>query len=100
MKSGGVDNVITRTGYVIWNLAELKFTPQLSRVDLEQLVEEAIDGSWIGYCARNSSRGSEIGSVYAPNSNQRASSVMTTPASSQSVEIVVDIDHREGVGSL
>ncbi|KAG9315261.1 Fph type histidine kinase [Chiua virens] len=83
MKSGGVDNVITRT-----------------RVDLEQLVEEAIDGSWIGYCARNSSKGSEIGSVYAPNMNQRASSVMTAPESSQSVEIVVDIDHREGGWTL
>ncbi|KAG8213069.1 Fph type histidine kinase [Butyriboletus roseoflavus] len=79
MKSGGVENVISRT-----------------RVDLEQLVEEAIDGSWIGYCARNSSRGSEIGSVYAPNLNQRASSVMTAPESSQNVEIVVNIDHREG----
>jgi hypothetical protein len=70
------------------------------RVDLEQLVEEAIDGSWIGFCARNSSKSSEIGSVYAPNVNQRASSVMTAPESSQNVEIVVDIDHREGVGSL
>ena len=79
-------------------LAELKFTRQSFRVDLEQLVEEAIDGSWIGYCARNSTKGSEIGSVYAPNLNQRASSVMTAPPSSQSVEIVVDIDHREGVG--
>ncbi|KAF9223470.1 hypothetical protein BS17DRAFT_767327 [Gyrodon lividus] len=68
------------------------------RVDLEQLVEEAIDGSWIGYCARNSaSRGSEIGSVYAPNLSQRASSVPTAPESSQHVEIVVDIDRREGV---
>ncbi|KAG6373418.1 Fph type histidine kinase [Boletus reticuloceps] len=79
MKSGGVENVITRT-----------------RVDLEQLVEEAIDGSWIGFCARHSSEGSEIGSVYAPNPNQRASSVMTAPESSQHVEIIVDIDHCEG----
>ncbi|KAF8442414.1 hypothetical protein L210DRAFT_3611794 [Boletus edulis BED1] len=79
MKSGGVENVITRT-----------------RVDLEQLVEEAIDGSWIGFCARHSSEGSEIGSVYAPNPIQRASSVMTAPESSQHVEIIVDIDHCEG----
>ncbi|KAH7884669.1 Fph type histidine kinase [Phlebopus sp. FC_14] len=83
-KSGGVDNVITR-----------------SKVDLEQLVEEAIDGSWIGYCARASVlRESEIGSVYAPTLDQRASSVMTAPASSQNVEIVVDIDRREGGWTL
>jgi len=69
----------------------------LRRVDLEQLVEEAIDGSWIGYCARTSAlRESEIGSVYAPMLDQRTSSVMTAPASAQNVEIVVDIDRREG----
>ncbi|KAF9237618.1 Fph type histidine kinase [Melanogaster broomeanus] len=80
VKSGGVDNVITRT-----------------RVDLEQLVEEAIDGSWIGHCARNSAyTGSEIGSVYAANLNQRASGIVAAPESSQHVEIVVDIDHRQG----
>lgn len=80
MKSGGVDNVITR-----------------SIVDLEQLVEEAIDGSWIGYCARTSAiRESEIGSVYAPAMEQRSSSVMAAPASSRHVEIIVDIDRREG----
>ncbi|KAG2058490.1 hypothetical protein BDR06DRAFT_980357 [Suillus hirtellus] len=80
MKSGGVDNVITR-----------------SIVDLEQLVEEAIDGSWIGYCARTSAiRESEIGSVYAPAMEQRSSSVMAAPASSKHVEIIVDIDRREG----
>lgn len=84
VKSGGVDNVITR-----------------SRVDLEQLVEEAIDGSWIGYCARTSAlRESEIGSVYAPMLDQRTSSVMTAPASAQNVEIVVDIDRREGGWTL
>ncbi|KAI6025596.1 Fph type histidine kinase [Pisolithus orientalis] len=80
VKSGGVDNVITR-----------------SRVDLEQLVEEAIDGSWIGYCARASAlRESEIGSVYAPTLDHRTSSVMSAPSSAQNVEIVVDIDRRRG----
>ncbi|KAI6099687.1 hypothetical protein F5141DRAFT_1142858 [Pisolithus sp. B1] len=84
VKSGGVDNVITR-----------------SRVDLEQLVEEAIDGSWIGYCARTSAlRESEIGSVYAPTMDHRTSSVMSAPMSAQSVEIVVDIDRREGGWTL
>ncbi|KIK96458.1 hypothetical protein PAXRUDRAFT_825913 [Paxillus rubicundulus Ve08.2h10] len=80
VKSGGVDGVIART-----------------RVDLEQLVEEAIDGSWIGYCARSSaSRESEIGSVYAANLNKEGSSALTVPESSQHVEIVVDIDRRQG----
>ncbi|KAI6133531.1 Fph type histidine kinase [Pisolithus croceorrhizus] len=83
VKSGGVDNVITR-----------------SRVDLEQLVEEAIDGSWIGYCARTSAlRESEIGSVYAPTMEHRTSSVMSAPMSAQNVEIVVDIDRREGASA-
>lgn len=71
------------------------------RVDLEQLVEEAIDGSWIGYCARTTAlRESEIGTVYAPTLDHRSSSVLTAPASAQNVEIVVDIDRREGVGIL
>lgn len=84
VKSGGVDNVITR-----------------SRVDLEQLVEEAIDGSWIGYCARTSAlRESEIGSVYAPTMDHRTSSVMSAPTSAQTVEIVVDIDRRQGGWTL
>lgn len=84
VKSGGVDNVITR-----------------SRVDLEQLVEEAIDGSWIGYCARASAlRESEIGSVYAPTLDHRTSSVMSAPSSAQNVEIVVDIDRRRGGWTL
>jgi len=70
-------------------------------VDLEQLVEEAIDGSWIGYCARTSAtRESEIGSVYAPAMEQRSSSVLAAPASSKHVEIIVDIDRREGVSPL
>ncbi|KAH7925472.1 hypothetical protein BV22DRAFT_1046735 [Leucogyrophana mollusca] len=84
MKSGGVENVISR-----------------SKVDLEQLVEEAIDGSWIGHCARTSAmRESEIGSVYAPTLDDRTSSVVTAPASSQHVEVVVDIDRREGGWTL
>lgn len=70
-------------------------------MDLEQLVEEAIDGSWIGHCARTSAtRESEIGSVYAPAMEQRSSSVMAAPASSKHVEIIVDIDRREGVSLL
>ncbi|KAG0708201.1 hypothetical protein DFH29DRAFT_893571 [Suillus ampliporus] len=55
MKSGGVDNVITR-----------------------------------------SVRDSEIGSVYAPAMEQRSSSVLAAPTSSRHVEIIVDIDRREG----
>ncbi|KAH7911347.1 Fph type histidine kinase [Hygrophoropsis aurantiaca] len=84
VKSGGVDNVILR-----------------SQVDLEQLVEEAIDGSWIGYCARTSSmRESEIGTVYAPALEERNASVVTAPVESRHVEVVVDIEHRKGGWTL
>ncbi|EIW84222.1 hypothetical protein CONPUDRAFT_163400 [Coniophora puteana RWD-64-598 SS2] len=77
LKSGGVDNVINR-----------------SIVDISQLVEEAVDGSWIGFCARNSAlQTSEIGSVYSPPSrDDRTLNIVTAPETKQHVEVVVDIE--------
>ncbi|KAJ3840744.1 atypical/HisK protein kinase [Lentinula raphanica] len=75
-KAGGVENVIIPT-----------------KVDLMQLVEEAVDGCWIGHCARTAimeDTGTGIGSVYSPpkeNENQ----------SRKHVEAVIDIgERREG----
>lgn len=57
-----------------------------------QLVEEAVEGCWIGHQARMSALSeSEIGSVYAPPK-------ALSQASAEHVETVVDIGHRAGVG--
>lgn len=71
-KAGGTDTVITR-----------------SKVDLMQLVEEAVEGSWLGYQARMSALSeSDIGSVYAPPKQ--------AAARGQHVETVIDIGQRRG----
>ncbi|KAJ7593541.1 hypothetical protein C8J56DRAFT_931317 [Mycena floridula] len=73
-KSGGVDNAIVQ-----------------SEVDLMELIEDAIDGCWIGHQARTSAMSypSGIGSVYSPpkdESNQATRQI--------NVEIIVDIGFR------
>ncbi|KAF8150767.1 hypothetical protein B0H34DRAFT_801693 [Crassisporium funariophilum] len=74
-KAGGVENVIVPTV-----------------VDLMQLVEEAVDGCWIGHRARTAIMGdSGIGSVYSPPKEDRGSPVATRR---KHVETVVDIGHR------
>ncbi|CAK5269202.1 unnamed protein product [Mycena citricolor] len=75
-KSGGVENVIVP-----------------SKVDLMQLVEEAVDGCWIGHRARTAIMSdSEIGSVYSPPEQLLATK--------QLVETVVDIGWRRGGWTL
>ncbi|KAG6909935.1 hypothetical protein DXG01_014204 [Tephrocybe rancida] len=81
-KAGGVDNVINP-----------------AKVDLMQLVEDAIDGSWIGYRARSAIMGeSSIGSVYSPPKDDIRSSMEGAPRSSASVETVIDIGYRRKNG--
>ncbi|KAJ8457593.1 hypothetical protein ONZ45_g18251 [Pleurotus djamor] len=76
-KSGGVDKVIVP-----------------SKVDLMQLVEEAVDGCWIGYRARTQVTGdSGIGSVYSPPEKEGQG---PGQARRCHVETVVDIGYREG----
>lgn len=60
-----------------------------NRVDLMQLVEEAVEGCWIGYRARLPAR-SEIGSVYAPPSSGSQLAFART-----SVETVIDVGLRD-----
>lgn len=60
-------------------------------VDLLQLVEEAVEGCWIGYRARLPAvSGSEIGSVYAPP----VESTGTLTFQQSSVETVLDVQLR------
>ncbi|KAG6862009.1 hypothetical protein C0995_008196 [Termitomyces sp. Mi166 len=80
-KAGGVENVINP-----------------SRVDLMQLVEDAVDGSWIGYRARSAIVGdSAIGSVYSP---PKDISGLPMPQSSTFVETVIDIGYRRERGFI
>ena len=63
-----------------------------SRVDLSQVVEEAVEGCWIGSRARLSLSQSEIGSVYAPPPQVTTLAFVGIP-----VETVIDIQYRPGV---
>ncbi|TFK27164.1 hypothetical protein FA15DRAFT_666663 [Coprinopsis marcescibilis] len=74
-KSGGVDNVIIPT-----------------TSDLAQLIEEAVDGSWIGHKARTAILSdSGIGSVYSPPSGDSNGGQQHQGH----VETVLDIGYRE-----
>ncbi|KAI0261503.1 hypothetical protein BC834DRAFT_830062 [Gloeopeniophorella convolvens] len=70
-KAGGVEHVI-----------------RTSKMDVLQLIEEAVEGSWIGHRARTLPRQqeSEIGTFYAPPRRQDGSSKL--------VEIVIEIGDR------
>ncbi|KAL5486193.1 hypothetical protein ACEPAI_7238 [Sanghuangporus weigelae] len=70
-KNGGVENVI-----------------HPSKIDLMQLVEEAVEGCWIGHRARLPAS-SEIGSVYAPPLSGSQFSITRT-----SVEVVIEVGLR------
>jgi hypothetical protein len=60
-----------------------------------QLVEDAVDGCWIGYRARSAVTGDNgIGSVYSPPKDERGSPVAVRK---RYVETVVDIGHRPEV---
>lgn len=63
-------------------------------IDVLQLIEEAVEGSWIGHRARLFSRQqeSEIGSLYAPPRQDGSGKRL--------VEIVIEIGDREDVSDL
>lgn len=61
-----------------------------------QLVEDAVDGSWIGYRARSAIVGdSAIGSVYSPPND--ISGGLPVLRSSTFVETVIDVGYRREV---
>ncbi|KAJ3990147.1 atypical/HisK protein kinase [Lentinula detonsa] len=73
-KAGGVENVILPT-----------------KVDLMQLVEEAVDGCWIGHCARTAimeDTVTGIGSVYSPPTEDENKT-------RKHVEAIIDIGERQ-----
>ncbi|KAK2460915.1 hypothetical protein APHAL10511_007385 [Amanita phalloides] len=73
-KSGGVENVIAP-----------------SNVDLLQLVEDAVDGCWVGHRARTVITGdSGIGSLYSPPKDN----VRSPNCKTKLVETIVDIGYR------
>ena len=61
------------------------------RIDVLQLIEEAVEGSWIGHRARTFIRQqeSEIGSLYAPPKQDGSTKKL--------VEVVIEIGDREEV---
>jgi hypothetical protein len=68
------------------------------RVDLIQLVEEAVDGCWIGHQARMAAANDfDIGSVYAPPKEDGLSKATGLLPDASHVEVVIDIGYREEV---
>lgn len=61
-----------------------------------QLVEEAVEGCWIGYRARLPLNGTEIGSVYAPP-KQDPQGATSLKYSQPDVETVIRIEARPSV---
>ena len=99
-KAGGVEHVIRTTKCALHHCLLLsfltifrKFLPPILRIDVLQLIEEAVEGSWIGNRARMLTRQqeSEIGSLYAPPRQD---------GSGKLVEIVIEIGDREEVSEV
>lgn len=65
-----------------------------------QLVEEATDGCWIGHRARMSVQASEIGSVYAPPTEQQSAGEISQLPADDFVETVIEVDFRNKVPSI
>ncbi|QRV75076.1 protein-histidine kinase [Ceratobasidium sp. AG-Ba] len=63
-----------------------------SKTNLLSLVEDTVEGCWIGARARAVS---EIGSVYSPPRGLPGTSIVPRPAGKRHVETVVDIAYRE-----
>lgn len=99
-KAGGVEHVIRTTTcalhYCCSSLYLTIFTtfPLISRIDVLQLIEEAVEGSWIGHRARmlSQQQESEIGSLYAPPRQDGSGKKL--------VEIVIEIGDREEVSEF
>ena len=98
-KAGGVEHVIRTTKYALHHCplyltSSRNFSSLISRIDVLQLIEEAVEGSWIGHRARMFSRQqeSEIGSLYAPPRQDGSGKKL--------VEIVIEIGDREEVSGL
>jgi len=101
-KAGGVENVIVPTKYSFSSCSNIIFYLHLfffcDSVDLMQLVEEAVDGCWVGHRARSGNTpDSGIGSVYSPPKQEDG---VTVPTWKIPVETVIDIGFRAEVCPL
>lgn len=89
-KAGGVEHVIRTTKWVLLPRDFLFIVLTLSiRINVLQLIEEAVEGSWIGHRARAFIQESEIGSLYAPPKQDGTGKKL--------VEVVIEIGDREEV---
>ncbi len=94
-KAGGVEHVIRTTKWVllprVFIFIVLMTSSPPVRINVLQLIEEAVEGSWIGHRARIFIRQqeSEIGSLYAPPRQDGSSKKL--------VEVVIEIGDREEV---
>ncbi|KAG9029586.1 His Kinase A domain containing protein [Tulasnella sp. JGI-2019a] len=68
----------------------IKFT----KLDLKCLVDEIVEGCWLGARARVAAGTEEIGGVYAPPQSRRQSDALQDKAPTLLVETVIDISHR------
>jgi hypothetical protein len=96
-KAGGVEHVIHTTKWVllskIFIFIVLMESCLFIRINVLQLIEEAVEGSWIGHRARTfiSQQESEIGSLYAPPRQDGSTKKL--------VEVVIEIGDREEVSN-
>lgn len=89
-KAGGVEHVIRTTKWVLQPRDFLFIVLTLFiRINVLQLIEEAVEGSWIGHRARAFIQESEIGSLYAPPKQDGSGKKL--------VEVVIEIGDREEV---
>ncbi len=90
VRAGGVENVIPRARFIPTS-PKISRTDERARVNLMELIEEAVEGCWVGFRARMPNpRADGIGTFYSPPSDG---------FSGLAVETVVDIGFRPEVGT-
>lgn len=68
---------------------------KLSKVNLATLIEQTVEGCWVGQRARTFLGDNEVGSYYAPDSQVKPQRSSIGAADAMPVEIVIDIAHRD-----
>lgn len=68
---------------------------KLSKVNLSTLIEQTVEGCWVGQRARTFLGDNDVGSYYAPDAQPKTQRSSSGIASAMPIEIVIDIAHRE-----
>ena len=91
-RAGGIEHVIPPTRSVIPSPG-IHYVSHIHSVDLMQLIEEAVEGCWVGFRARSAHQdaGTDIGTVYSPPSKS---------VDHRHVETVVDVSLRPEVSRM